>query len=311
MAFDYFAQEKVDIAVIEVGLGGRLDSTNIINPELSVITNIGWDHMNLLGNSLPEIAFEKAGIIKKNIPVIIGEYQPEVANVFTKKALKESSPITFASDVYDTEVLERNHEYLKVSVLQTASVLQTEQVLKHDARIYELDLTGMYQLKNLKTVLAAVDELKFKDFIIGDDAVFTGLKSVKQLTGLAGRWQILQQNPLVICDTGHNPEGIKEVLLNINNTPHNHLHFVLGMVADKDISKILALLPDNATYYFCKPDMPRGLDAAVLQTEAAKYNLGGEVFSSVKEAFEMAKGVAQPADLVFAGGSTFVVAEIL
>ncbi len=311
MAFDYFAREKVDIAVIEVGLGGRLDSTNVISPLLSVITNIGWDHMNLLGNSLQEIASEKAGIIKPKTPVIIGEYQPEVAEIFTVKAKQENAPIRFASEEWDVRI-DPNQENDKLN-----NFLNVQVFSKNDTRHigfysgFMLDLTGLYQLKNLKTVLSALDELRKQGFEIKTDAVFTALKSVKQLTGLNGRWQILGRNPLIICDTGHNAEGIAEVLLNIANTSYQHLHFVLGMVADKDSGKILSLLPQEATYYFCKPDIPRGLDAKILKQQAAVFGLNGNDFDSVKEAFAAAKENTGPEDLIFTGGSTFVVAEII
>ncbi len=311
MTFDYFAKEKVDIAVIEVGLGGRLDSTNVISPLLSVITNIGWDHMNLLGNSLQEIAAEKAGIIKPKTPVVIGEYQPEIAAIFTAKAEQENAPIRFAFEEWDVRIdpnQENNkpNDFLNVQVFSKNADQQIDFYSN-----FKLDLTGLYQLKNLKTVLSALDELRKQGSEIKTDTVFTALKSVKKLTGLHGRWQILDRNPLVICDTGHNAEGMAEVLLNIANTNYGHLHFVLGMVADKDISKILSLLPHGATYYFCKPDIPRGLDAKILKQQAVDFGLNGADFDSVKEAFAVAKENARPEDLIFAGGSTFVVAEII
>jgi dihydrofolate synthase/folylpolyglutamate synthase len=309
MAFAYFAQEQVDIAVIEVGLGGRLDSTNVIMPLLSVVTNIGWDHMNLLGNTLPEIAAEKAGIIKQKTPVVIGEYQPEVAAVFTEKAKLENAPLRFASEDWRLQKIGNQNqltEYLEVQIepIKTTASTPISSILK-------LDLTGSYQLKNLKTVLSGLDELKKQGFDIPDDAVFTALKEVKKLTGLNGRWQILNRQPLIICDTGHNPEGIAEVLENIAATPHEHLHFILGMVNDKDSSKVLSLLPKKATYYFCKPDIPRGLPASLLKEQAQYYGLQGTDFSTVKEALGAAKNMAQANDLIFAGGSTFVVAELV
>ncbi len=307
MAFDYFAREKVDIAVIEVGLGGRLDSTNIISPLISVTTNIGWDHMNLLGNTLPEIAAEKAGIIKPNTPVVIGEYQQEVAAVFISKAKQENAPIRFASEEWDA-VIDPNAENHRSAAFLSVDVTQKNSGQRVK---FELDLTGLYQLKNLKTVLSALDELRKQGFEIKTDAVFISLKSVKQLTGLNGRWQVLGRNPLIICDTGHNPEGIAEVLINISATRYRHLHFVLGMVADKDSSKILSLLPQHATYYFCKPNIPRGLSAETLKHQAAGFSLQGDDFSSVKEALAAAKNNASPDDLIFAGGSTFVVAELV
>jgi len=315
MAFDAFARAKVDIAIIEVGLGGRLDSTNIITPLLSVITNIGWDHMNMLGDTLPLIAGEKAGIIKKDIPVIVGEYQPEVADVFINKAKSENAPISFASEEWflkseggslKSEVL----DYLEFEVLPKNSPLTTRhsQLTAHHLR---LDLPGTYQLKNVKTVLSAVEELRKQGFAISDQQVKTAFGSVKKLTCLHGRWEILNHHPLTICDTGHNPEGITEVLKNIESTPHENLHIVMGVVNDKDISKILAMLPKRATYYFCKPDIPRGLDAELLQQKGETYGLHGEIYVSVKAALKTAQSQADKNDLVFIGGSTFVVAEIV
>jgi len=300
MAFNHFANEEVDIAVIEVGLGGRLDSTNIISPELSVITNIGFDHMEILGNTLDKIAFEKAGIIKEHTPVIIGEYLPQTIDIFKTKALRENSLITFAQDVFQSEFIE-SHTSTNLVKVQKGK----------ESTLFELDLTGLYQLKNIKTVLASVDELRKKGFIISDDHVKNALKNVKGLTGLMGRWQILQNNPLVICDTGHNEDGIKEVLKNIAITPHRQLHIVIGMVKDKDISKVLALLPKDAVYYFCAPNFERAKPASQLASEAINFGLKGEYYSSIKEALETAKNNADDDDLVFVGGSTFVVAEVV
>jgi len=313
MAFDYFAREKVDVAVIEVGLGGRLDSTNIITPLLSVITNIGWDHMNLLGNTLAEIAAEKAGIIKPETPVVIGEHQPEIAAVFIEKAKQENAPVRFASEEWNAAIEKPEPAMKAIPELLHVQISSSEKN-PHPSisnKNLQLDLTGLYQLKNLKTVLSAIDELRNQQFHISDDVVFTALKTVKQLTGLMGRWQVLDRNPLIICDTGHNPEGIKEVLSNIAATPHRCLHFILGMVADKDISKILVSLPKKATYYFCKPDIPRGLDAKTLKKQAENFGLSGNYFDRVNEALAAAKNNAQPDDLIFAGGSTFVVAELV
>jgi len=310
MAFDAFAKAKVDIAIIEVGLGGRLDSTNIITPLLSVITNIGWDHMNMLGDTLPLIAGEKAGIIKPGIPVIVGEYQPEVADVFINKAKAENAPISFASEEW--EILraeagkrksEAYSEYLEFEIQKKGSGLKTLDL--------RLDLPGIYQLKNAKTVLSAVEELRRQGFAISDEQVKSALGSVKRLTGLHGRWETLNHHLLTICDTGHNPEGITEVLKNIESTPHENLHIVMGVVNDKDISKILAMLPKHATYYFCKPDIPRGLDAELLQQKAEGFGLHGEIYVSVKTALKAAQSQADKNDLVFVGGSTFVVAEIV
>jgi dihydrofolate synthase/folylpolyglutamate synthase len=315
LAFDIFAQEKVDIAIVEVGLGGRLDSTNVITPLLSVITNIGWDHMNILGDSLELIAGEKAGIIKPGVPVIIGEYQEEVALVFTNKARLNHSPIIFASEAFQCEVLGLDstgeHSEVDEPVNVKVSKIPDNMTSELESQNLTLDLTGTYQLKNIKTVLCAVDELRTQGFNITDEHIATALKQVKTLTGLHGRWEVLSKHPLTICDTGHNPEGMQEVLLNIAAVKYNKLHFVLGVVNDKDISKILTILPTDAHYYFCKPDIPRGLDAKTLWLKAAGFGLQGEAFSSVPQALLAAQKNAQDNDLVFVGGSTFVVAEVV
>ncbi len=331
MAFDAFAREKVDIAIIEVGLGGRLDSTNVITPLMSVITNIGWDHINMLGDTLQQIAFEKAGIIKPGVPVIIGEYQPEVADVFVNKANIENANLSFASDLWD--ILESEVGNRKSEVGSRKSEVEgqkSEEIREYldfkiqnfflrpktfDFRLptlnLRLDLPGTYQLKNVKAVLSAVDELQKQGFIITEEHIREALSRVKELTGLHGRWEVLSQNPLTICDTGHNPEGIIEVLKNIESVSYSQLHFVMGVVNDKDISKMLAMLPKNAVYYFCKPDIPRGLDAESLKLKAESFNLHGNAYASVKAALQAAQGNADKNDLVFVGGSTFVVAEIV
>jgi dihydrofolate synthase/folylpolyglutamate synthase len=305
LAFDIFAKENVDIAIVEVGLGGRLDSTNVITPLLSIITNIGWDHMNILGDTLKLIAAEKAGIIKPGIPVIVGEYQEEVADVFISKANKEKSKISFASDEWkvfksESRQSEGLKEYLEFKIERLPAYYHIM-----------LDLTGTYQLKNIKTVLSAVDELKDQGFAISDGQIRGALKQTKILTGLHGRWEVLSKHPLTICDTGHNPEGMQEVLQNIAAVPYNKLHFVIGVVNDKDISKILAMLPADATYYFCKPDIPRGLEAENLKQLAESFGLNGEAYVSVKHALKTAQENAGENDLVFVGGSTFVVAEVV
>jgi dihydrofolate synthase/folylpolyglutamate synthase len=320
LAFDYFAEENVDVAIIEVGLGGRLDSTNVILPVLSIITNIGWDHMNILGNTLPLIAAEKAGIIKPGIPVIISEHQPELSNVFIAKAKQEIAPISFASDLWETitqthgedresllkdrlhvTLSRRNKSKLGLSVDQDAPIVYQLQ----------LDLSGSYQSKNVTGVITAIHELKKIGFVIKDQHILAALTNVKLLTGLRGRWDILAQHPLVICDTGHNSDGIAEVMKNINSLFYNKLHFVIGMVNDKELNSVLRLLPKEADYYFCKPGIPRGLDAQVLQDQAEIFGLIGEVYSSVASAFSAAKAKALKDDCVFVGGSTFVVAEII
>jgi len=305
LAFDIFAREKVDIAIIEVGLGGRLDSTNIITPLLSVITNIGWDHMNILGDTLQLIAAEKAGIIKTGVPVVVGEYQPEVAEIFIEKAQTEHSKISFASELLTASGVHHadDHatDYLDVTLHSSDG----------SALDFHLDLPGTYQVKNLKAVICAVQELRMQGFDISDEQVWLALSKVKLLTGLHGRWEILSKHPLTICDTGHNPEGIKEVLQNIAAVPYEKLHFVLGVVNDKDITKMLNMLPKDAVYYFCKPDIPRGLEAESLKQKAESFGFNGAVYPSVKAAFLTAQANAGENDLVFVGGSTFVVAEVV
>jgi dihydrofolate synthase/folylpolyglutamate synthase len=320
LAFEVFAKEKVDIAIIEVGLGGRLDSTNIITPLLSVITNIGWDHMNLLGDTLQLIAAEKAGIIKPGIPVIIGENQPETAQVFIDKAAKEVTDISFASDLWEVEspeVGKSEREKLdgftetELRNIKVKKNFPTSRLSDYPTIDLKLDLTGSYQLKNVKTVLSAVEELRSQGFGISDDHIRTALSQVKTLTGLHGRWETLSHSPLTICDTGHNPDGIEEVMKNIAAVDYQHLHFVIGMVNDKDITKVLSMLPKDATYYFCKPDIPRGLEAESLKLKAESFGLHGEAYTSVKEALQSAQHNANENDLVFVGGSTFVVAEVV
>ena len=308
LAFDYFAQKEVDIAVIEVGLGGRLDSTNIISPMISVITNIGYDHMNILGNTLAQIASEKAGIIKPGVPVVVGERHSETTQIFLEKAKETKSQITFACDKWTItrSILQQSNEVLKLQVETHITGFPEKELNK-----LELDLTGSYQLKNLATVLSSVLELRKAGFIISNDHVITALKQVKKLTGLQGRWQIIKQKPLIICDTGHNEDGIREVLKNINSYQYNNLHMVIGMVKDKDISKILAMLPQKATYYFCSPDIPRAKPAVELKEEASLFGLTGSSYKSVALAFHSAKQNALEGDLVFVGGSTFVVAEVI
>jgi dihydrofolate synthase/folylpolyglutamate synthase len=315
LAFDIFAKKKVDIAIIEVGLGGRLDSTNVITPLLSVITNIGWDHMNILGDTLKLIAIEKAGIIKPGIPVIIGEYQEEVADTFIEKAKQEHSEIVFASDIF---TVSKSDVKLQISEKPYTELIELE-VKKNNVTsdlrplvsYFRLDLTGTYQLKNIKTVLCAVDKLRLRGFKITNEHLKIALQQVKTLTGLHGRWEVLNNHPLTICDTGHNPEGMQEVLQNIAAVTYNKLHFVLGVVNDKDISKILTMLPTNALYYFCKPDIPRGLDEKSLWLKAEGFGLHGDTYPSVKSALQAAQQSAGDGDLVFVGGSTFVVAEVV
>ena len=276
MAFDYFENQNVDIAVIEVGLGGRLDSTNIIMPEVSVITNIGLDHTQFLGTTLPEIAYEKAGVIKNNVPVVIGERQEIIENVFLSKAIACNSKIVFASD----------EEYL-----------------------YATDLLGAYQLKNIKTAVKAIQQLKA--FVISEKNIKNGLLKVVKNTNLKGRWQILQQEPKVICDTAHNKEGLIYTLAQLQEQCFEKLHIVLGVVSDKDLAAILPMFPKDATYYFCKPNIPRGLSEKTLKKTAERFHLLGNSFNSVNQAFEVSKLSASKEDVIYIGGSTFVVAEVL
>ncbi|MFD2145667.1 bifunctional folylpolyglutamate synthase/dihydrofolate synthase [Mucilaginibacter antarcticus] len=309
LAFDIFAKEQVDIAVIETGLGGRLDSTNIVTPLLSIITNIGWDHMNILGDTLPQIAAEKAGIIKPQIPVIIGEKQDELAEVFIRKADEEGAPLSFASDLFEAKAIsQKSKGYDDLLDIEITSLKAQTPNLQSNL---QLDLTGSYQLKNVKTVLAAVNELRLQGFTITGDHIKTALSRVKTLTGLHGRWETLSITPLTICDTGHNPEGIREVLNNIASVDFEQLHFVIGIVNDKDSTKVLSMLPKNAIYYFCRPDIPRGLDAETLKQQALSFGLKGSTFTTVKLALAAATQAAAAKDLVFIGGSTFVVAEIV
>ena len=327
LAFDYFAKQHIDIAIIEVGLGGRLDSTNVIIPELSIITNISFDHTALLGDTLPKIAIEKAGIIKPEIPVIIGETQEEIKNIFIEKAKQNNAPLVFADEIYKAvNVHHINKDKLLLSMdieKQTKSsprsfseepVLSLPKEGKGDAMQYpnlETELLGHYQQKNIPTVLCAVAILKNKKFTISETDIREGIKNVISQTGLLGRWQIISQKPLVIADTGHNEAGIKEVLKQINKTPHDHLHFVLGMVNDKDISTILSLLPKEARYYFCRANIPRALKAEDLANQAKLFGLEGDIFDSVASALLGAQKKAKTHDLVFVGGSTFTVAEVV
>ena len=277
MAFEYFAQEKVDIAIVEVGLGGRLDSTNIITPEVSLITNIGMDHTQFLGDTLEKIALEKAGIIKPKVPVIISETQPETKMIFTLIAHQLKSNIIFA----DVE----------------------------SAVVYETDLLGEYQQKNIKGVVACIHQLK--NFDVPEKAIVAGLRKVVENTGLLGRWQVLQNNPLVVCDTAHNKEGLELILKQIEKQSYNQLHIVLGFVKDKDVNSVLVLFPKDAKYYFVRPSIPRGMDAAVLQELAKELGLNGVVCKSVKNGLKKALKKADNKDMVYVGGSTFVVAEVV
>jgi len=312
LAFEYFAEEKVDIAIIETGLGGRLDSTNIITPILSVVSNISKDHTNLLGGTIEEIAIEKAGIIKKGIPVVIGQTQTETIHVFKEKARKESSKIYFADQHFNTlhaEIVYNKTPELIIK-LQFVNGTHLNHVFDND-QVIRSPLTGYYQVKNIATVLMAVDVLNTIGFQMIKKKVEEGIYNIIKNTGLQGRWQKISDKPLVVCDIGHNEEGIKEVVKQISFTPHKKLHWVIGFVNDKDVDAILKLLPGDATYYFCKASVPRALDENVLKDKSLTYNLKGESFSSVKAAYLQALKFAHPEDLVVIGGSAFVVADIL
>ncbi len=306
MAFKFFETEKVHIAILETGMGGRLDSTNVVRPELSVITNISYDHTAFLGDTLEKIAIEKAGIIKKNIPVVIGEMQAETEKVFLDRALEMEAPISYADQnlaIQSVEEFSRNNQHFYVLDIAKAGSPYLQGI--------ELPLTGFYQLKNLLTSLQSLEVLAGKKYNIRTEHIHSGIKRVKENTGFLGRWLILNKKPLCICDTGHNVEGIRNVLMQIQGIQYHQLHFVLGMVNDKDISNILRMLPKKATYYFCKADIPRGLDATLLKQKARDYQLQGKAYPSVKKAFESAKSNASNNDLVFVGGSTFTVAEVI
>ncbi|MCK0180283.1 bifunctional folylpolyglutamate synthase/dihydrofolate synthase [Flavobacteriaceae bacterium S0862] len=279
MAFDYFAKQKVDVAIIEVGLGGRLDSTNIITPEVSVITNIGLDHTQFLGDTLELIAHEKAGIIKPNIPIVIGETQKETTPIFKRIAKENNAPIYFA-----------------------------DQTIK---KIYESDLKGSYQKNNIKTVSQTLTVLQPLGYNTSEKQIIKGFKNVIKNTGLLGRWQTLQYGPKIICDTAHNREGLTFVMQQLTKEKFSKLHLVIGMVKDKNMDSIIDLFPKEATYYFCKPDIPRGLDAEILKQHFIEIGYQGKAYNTVNEALEFAKKQAKSDDLIYVGGSTFVVAEII
>lgn len=279
LAFDYFAKEEVDIAIIETGLGGRLDSTNIINPLLSIITNIGMDHLGILGNSLEAIAREKAGIIKKSTPIIVGETTEETQNVFKSIASQKSAPLYLVNQEIDLA--------------------------------YSLELKGNYQKLNARTVIQALEILKAMRFNIPDKTIADGFLRVIENTGLMGRWQILNQKPLTVCDTAHNTHALRHIVKQLQEQKYNRLHFVFGIVSDKEIEDMLSLLPQNATYYFCTPNIYRALDAEELEKTAYKLHLIGKAYASVEKAYKAAIEASTEEDLIYIGGSNFVVAEVL
>ena len=277
MAFDYFGKQKVDIAIIETGLGGRLDSTNIIKPELTIITNIGLDHTNLLGNSIEKIAIEKGGIIKENTPIIIGRKRKETNTIFQNIAKEKNAHLMYSEPQQN----------------------------------YATDLKGEYQKENINTAITATQQLQQQGWIISESNIENGLLKIVANTQLLGRWQTLSEIPHIICDTGHNEDGVKQISKQLKNTKYKQLHFVFGTVNDKNLDGILPLLPKDAIYYFCKANIPRAMNATELKLQAENFQLKGNTFTSVKQALSKAKDNANAADLIFVGGSTFVVAEVL
>ena len=304
LAFAYFAEQHVDVAIVEVGLGGRFDSTNIITPLVSLITNISFDHQALLGNTLPEIAGEKAGIIKPGVPVVVSQRQSEVAAVFEQEAAAKLAHLVFADQIYQTEFAA---EPSAETGLRPLLITQHGRPYLSNA---ELGLPGDYQQFNLPGVLATLDELRAQGFRITEAAVRTGLRKVTRLTGLRGRWSIIGRRPLVVCDTGHNAAGLQLVVAQLRRLPHQRLHLVIGTVNDKDVPAMLALLPAEGIYYFCAANIPRALPAVELAALAAAGGLVGQAYESVVAAVAAARAAAGTDDAVFIGGSTFVVAEV-
>lgn len=300
MAFDYFVAQEVDIAIIETGLGGRLDSTNVITPELSLITNIGWDHKELLGNTLEKIALEKAGIIKSHVPVVISERQPGLDSIFIRKSEEMQAPIMFASDNYSaTHYADSDGIWVDIQK-QGVNILSS----------FRSPLQGIYQKKNIAGVIQSLDVIRGMGWKITLPDILNGLQNVISRTGLKGRWQILGERPLKVCDTGHNVDGIREVVSQIKMQKFEKLYVVLGAVNDKDISSIIGMLPTDAIYFYCQAKIPRALDATLLAEECGKLGLRGTVVPDVNDAIAAADRVATENDMIFIGGSTFVVAEI-
>ncbi|MCB9283945.1 MAG: bifunctional folylpolyglutamate synthase/dihydrofolate synthase [Lewinellaceae bacterium] len=304
MAFDHFCRQKVDVAVVETGLGGRLDSTNVIRPLLSIITNIGYDHMDMLGDTLPLIAAEKAGIIKSGVPVVIGEWQEETQPVFEQKARQERSPLFLASQTYRAELIASDHRY------NTYQVWENNR-LKYDQ--LQVETGGPYQSRNLATVLQAwsVLQMSWPGVRWDEDLLREGLKNLKKSTYFIGRWQQLGEDPLILCDSAHNQHGFEAIMNRLLSLPCERLHILLGFSNDKDIEKLLTYFPQHATYYFAKADIPRGMDASELKQRAGALGLRGRAYSSVPNAFRAARRAANPKDVIFVGGSIFVVGEVL
>jgi dihydrofolate synthase/folylpolyglutamate synthase len=305
MAFDFFRNRQAEIVVVETGLGGRLDSTNVITPLVSVITNVSYDHMQFLGDTLEKIAAEKAGIIKPGVPVVIGETQESTTLVFENKAAQCSSSILWADQRFRAEGFELTGKPPGKRIMSV-----TRDGVPYISRLIS-PLTGIYQKKNILTVLGACEVVNDLGFALSRPMIRKGINNVIRNTALAGRWHVVNTRPLTICDTGHNEGGMREILTQIASTPHEHLHFVFGVVNDKDLNPIFSLLPREATYYFCKPGIPRGLEAEILQSQAMAAGLTGKSYRSVKAALQAAAENAGVSDLVFVGGSTFVVAEVV
>lgn len=301
MAFQYFRERGVDVAVIETGLGGRLDSTNIVTPEVSVVTNIGWDHMQLLGDTLIEIAVEKAGIVKPGVPVVVGEWDAETANVFGKTSQAREAPLRFADRVAEVVSAREDFPFLEVKVKRQG---------EEPERGYLLELPGIYQTKNLLTVLATVDVLREKGWRIDEGAVEEGLRRTRELTGLQGRWETLRLSPRVVLDVAHNEPGIRQLLVQLRSTPHSRLRIVIGMVRDKDVSAVLKLLPRDAEYLFTRADVPRAMPVEELAARAAEAGLQGRSFADVNTALQTAVRESSPDDLVLVCGSIFLVGEV-
>ena len=301
MAFDYFCSENVDVAVIETGLGGRLDSTNVIYPEISIITNIGLDHTHILGNTIEQIAGEKAGIIKHDRPIVIGKATPTTRKIFSDKASETKSEIYFAEDLYQSEAKFISPEIISV---------QLTNKFNKDIKNFEADLPGIYQQENIATVLTAVEILKQGGWNLNEDAIKEGIRFTKKNTGLLGRWDLISSKPLIIADVAHNIDGINKLLDQIKMSTFESLHLILGLSADKDIEGLLKLLPDSATYYFTQANIPRALNAATLKELAKNHNLNGDTYGNVNDAITIALSNASPNDLIIICGSIFVVGEI-
>ena len=301
MMLDYFVKQRVDIAILETGLGGRLDSTNIVMPELSIITNIGYDHMNILGNTLEEIAWEKAGIIKENIPVVIGETLPETKQIFLSAAVESRAEIVFAEDLFTFTDLRLYVDKLDVEMKNTNT-----QHIKN----YTLDLNGIYQQKNLRTVVTAIEVLKKAGYLFDENKMHSALQQVKLLNGLYGRWDIIDWEPMIVLDVAHNEDGIKQLLFQLKLFSYKNLHIVFGVVKDKDISKMLSFFPETATYYFTKAQISRALPEGELLEKAKQHNLNGTHFPNVNIALSAAKKNAEKDDMILVCGSVYLVGEV-